>query len=279
MSGDKLSLAYSPCPNDCFIFDALANNKIETGGFQFDVQLSDVEKLNRMAFDGTADITKLSFHAYAYVSDKYIVLNSGSALGFGCGPLVISKKEINAKELNSNQYSVAIPGKYTTANFLFSMAFPESVNKKEMLFSDIEKAVCDGDVDAGVIIHESRFTYAEKGLKKIIDLGNWWEFETQLPIPLGCIAAKRSLGHDMLKKIDALIRDSVAYAFANPYASMPYIKQHAQELNEQVIKEHIKLYVNNYTLELGEVGENAINEMFEKGKKIFPNIGNNIILK
>jgi 1,4-dihydroxy-6-naphthoate synthase len=258
----NLSLGFSPCPNDCFIFDALIHNKINTGDFTFKQEIADVEKLNMLAFDGSLDITKLSFHAYMHCVDKYELLTSGSALGSNCGPLVISKDSFNQSELNNK--TVAIPGKYTTANFLFTIAFPGCKNKIEMLFSDIEEAVLNGTVDAGVIIHENRFTYEQKGLKKIIDLGEFWEQSTKHPIPLGGIAIKRSLPADVKHKVNDMLRASVQFAFDNPKESLGFIKQHSQTMDEEVMYKHIELYVNEYSLDLGEKGKEAIEKMLKK---------------
>lgn len=272
-----MTLAFSPCPNDCFIFDALIHKKIETEGIHFEVALHDVESLNKNALNAKYDITKLSFHALAYCLNNYVLLRSGSALGFGCGPLLISKKEIKLpdKEIKS----VAIPGKMTTANFLFSIAFPHITNKKEMIFSEIEDVLLNNVCDAGLIIHENRFTYAEKGLKKVIDLGEWWESAFNAPIPLGGIAVKRSIDDKLKTKINSLIKKSIEYAFSNPESSMPYVRRHAQEMREEVMKQHIALYVNQYSVDLGVEGERAIKLLFEKGveKKIFRNHSEKII--
>lgn len=269
----KLTLGYSPCPNDCFIFDALIHNKIDTEGLSFEVELGDVETLNQKALKGELDITKLSFHAYAYVLDKYILLRAGSALGFNCGPLLIEKQSPANRELRNglpvldSDLKIAIPGKMTTANFLFSLAYPHLKNKTEMVFSDIEEAVLSGKVDAGLIIHENRFTYEQKGLKKIIDLGEFWDSLIHAPIPLGGIVIKRDLDASIQQKVNRLIRKSVEYAFTNPESSMPYVKEHAQEMSEDVMKKHINLYVNSFSVELGNEGEKAVKLMFDKAKE------------
>lgn len=271
----KLSLAYSPCPNDCFIFDALIHKKIDTEGLEFEVQLEDVETLNRKALNGDLDITKLSFHAYAYVLKNYILLRAGSALGFNCGPLLVidSKNKSEDSRLHwDNEHlenmTVAIPGKLTTANFLLSLAFPQITNKKEYLFSDIENAVLNGEVNAGLLIHENRFTYETKGLTKIMDLGEFWDSLIHAPIPLGGIVIRRDLDPEIQQKVNRLIKKSVEFAFANPDSSMPYVKEHAQEMSEEVMKKHIALYVNNFSIDLGEVGEKAIQLMFNKAKEL-----------
>ena len=260
-----MTLAFSPCPNDCFIFDALVHHKIDTGGLNFEVVLEDVESLNQHALQARYDITKLSFHAYAYCLKNYILLRSGSALGFGCGPLLISKKEIRNPEAEIK--TVAIPGKLTTANFLFSLAFPHIGNKKEMVFSEIENEVLNEKVDAGLIIHENRFTYQQKGLKKIMDLGEYWESLHHAPIPLGGITIKRNVDNELKTKINLLIKKSIAYAFANPDGAMPYVRAHAQEMSEAVMKQHIDLYVNRFSSDLGTEGTRAVELMFEQGKK------------
>ncbi len=262
----KITLGFSPCPNDTFIFDAMVHGKIDTEGLYFDYILADVEELNRRASNNELDVTKLSYFAFAFISDNYQLLNSGSALGNKCGPLLISKNEIPLSELRN--YSVAIPGKHTTANFLFSIAFPDAANKQEMLFSDIENAILQDKVDAGVIIHENRFTYGQKGLVKLIDLGEYWETQTKMPIPLGGIAIKRSLPDEVKKKVDRVISRSVEYAFANPRSAYDFIKSNAQEMNEEVMYKHIELYVNKFSIDLGEEGKNAVNTMFEKAKEL-----------
>lgn len=258
----KISLGFSPCPNDTYIFDAMVHGKIDTEGLSFQYFLDDVETLNRQAFLEEYDITKLSYAAYPFVSGQYQLLNSGSALGFKCGPILISKKELKLSDIN--KCSVAIPGRHTTANFLFCMVFPDAANKKEMLFSDIEDAVLNEKVDAGVIIHENRFTYMHKGLLKLIDLGEFWEEQTKMPIPLGGIAVRRNFPEELKLKIDRIIKRSVEFANANPFTGFDFIKEHAQEMNDEVRYKHIELYVNKYTVDLGEEGRTAVNTMFEK---------------
>jgi len=276
IQNSELRIGFSPCPNDAFIFDAMVHGKIDTKGLSFDFILADVEELNRRAFKGIPDVTKLSYFAYAYISDKYQLLNSGSALGNNCGPLLISKKKIDLADIH--KYSIAIPGKYTTANFLFSMAFPGAGNKKEMLFSEIENAILKDTVDAGVIIHENRFTYEQKGLIKLIDLGEYWEEQTKMPIPLGGIAIKRSFPDELKQKVDKIIRRSVEYAIANPRSAYDFIKANAMEMNDDVMYKHIGLYVNKFTVDIGMEGKNAVSIMFEKAleKKIITGINKNI---
>jgi 1,4-dihydroxy-6-naphthoate synthase len=263
-SSSPLTLGFSPCPNDCFIFDALIHNKIDTEGLQFEILLADVETLNQKAFKGELTITKLSYHAYAYLTKLYQLLDAGSALGNNCGPLLIANSKIQI----SNITKIAIPGKYTTANFLLSLAFPEAKNKIEFLFSDIEEAVLTGKVDAGLIIHENRFTYEQKGLKKIIDLGEYWETTTKSPIPLGGIVIKRNMPNDLKQKVNRVLRKSVEYAFANPKSCLNFVKQHAQEMSEEVMYKHIDLYVNKYSIDLGADGKNAIKLLFDKAQEL-----------
>ena len=273
----KLTLGFSPCPNDTFIFDAMVNGRIDLGDVEVEVVLADVEELNRMALEGKLDVTKISYNAFAYVHDRYQLLNAGSALGNNCGPLLISKHQLSEDELKTA--SIAIPGKNTTANFLMSFAYPEAQNKQEFLFSGIESAVLDGKVDAGVIIHENRFTYQQKGLVKIADLGEVWEQRTGFPIPLGGIAIHRRVRPDVRKKFDALLKQSVQYAFDNPDASKDYVTCYAQEMDEEVMRSHINLYVNQYSVDLGEKGKAAISKMYEVGKALgMPRVENSVFV-
>ena len=255
-----LSLGFSPCPNDTYIFDALVNGKIGASGFSFDVRMDDVEALNQWAISGEPDITKISFAAYPWIADSYQLLRSGSAMGFGTGPLLVAKN--NSEDFVAGIRTVAIPGKRTTANLLFSEFFPGIKLRKEMLFSTIEDAILKGEVDAGVIIHESRFTYTQKGLKKICDLGELWEQKTHRPIPLGGIAIRRSLPDETKNKIENLVRQSVEFAFAHPVSSNEFIAKHALEMDEEVRRKHIELYVNNFSIDLGAEGEEAIQYLF-----------------
>ncbi|PYR82751.1 MAG: 1,4-dihydroxy-6-naphthoate synthase [Acidobacteria bacterium] len=264
----KLTLAFSPCPNDCFMFDALVHQRIDCEGLEFDVRLADVEALNKAAFAGDVDVTKLSYHAYAYCARDYVLLDAGSALGRNCGPLLVSKRPISREEVASGALRIAIPGTYTTANFLLGLAFPAARNKTELLFSDIERAVLDGRFDAGLIIHENRFTYAAKGLQKIVDLGEFWEGETGAPIPLGGIVVRRSLPDAVKEAVNRLVRRSVEYAFAHRSASLPYVRAHAQEMSEQVMYRHIDLYVNDFSVDLGPDGRRAVELLFEKAKAL-----------
>ena len=261
----KLSLGFSPCPNDTFIFDALIHHKIDTEGLDFEVFFDDVETLNQKAFRGELDITKLSFHAFAHVYKQYALLDAGSALGFGVGPLLICKNENlihNPEELTAN-LKVGIPGKYTTANFLLGIAFPHLVDKQEMIFSEIESALINNMIDVGLIIHENRFTYADKGLHKIVDLGSYWEQLTGCAIPLGGIVINRNLDREIQEKVNRLLRKSVEFAFANPKSGIDFIKEHAQEMSEEVMYKHIELYVNKYSIDLGIEGRKAIDVLFK----------------
>ena len=264
----RLTLGFSPCPNDCFMFDAMVHRRIDLEGLEFDVRMADIEALNAAAFAGQIDVTKLSFHAYAYCIGNYVLLDAGSALGRNCGPLLISKREISRDEVARGDLQIAIPGKYTTANFLLSLAFPRATRKSQLLFSDIESAVLNGSMDAGLIIHENRFTYAAKGLKKIIDLGEYWESETGAAIPLGGIVINRALPDDVQQKVNRVMRRSVEYAFANRTASLPFVRANAQEMSEDVMYQHIDLYVNEYSVDLGREGRRAVEVLFERARTV-----------
>ncbi len=256
----KLTLGFSPCPNDTFIFDALVNSKIDTGGLTLDVILGDVQTLNQWAIEGKLDITKLSYGVLPLVLDKYIVLNSGSALGNGVGPLLISNKEQGMLNVEGN--TIAIPGENTTAHLLFSLAYPNTKNKIFMRYDEIENFVLQ-DKGLGVIIHENRFTYAAKGLHKIIDLGDFWEQQTGKPIPLGGIVVKRNIKTALQQQVDALIKKSIEFAYIKYPELNDYIKKHSQEMSEAVMRQHIDLYVNNYSINLGEDGKAAIKKLLE----------------
>lgn len=254
----KLTLGFSPCPNDTFIFDALVNKKIDTEGLDFEVVLEDVETLNQWALKGKLDITKLSFPAFFQNPETYILLNSGAALGKGVGPLLISKQNIQYSTFNIQHSIIALPGKNTTANLLFSFAYPDAKNKRFMIFSAIEEAVLDEETDLGVIIHENRFTYQQKGLYKVKDLGEHWENKMKVPIPLGGIAIKRTMDKQVSLKVEKLIRKSIEFSFANYPLITEYVKQHSQEMSEDVMRQHIELYVNNFSIDLGAEGKLAI---------------------
>ena len=276
-----LSLAFSPCPNDCFMFDAIVHRRIDLEGLDFDVRLADIEALNTAAFAGAVDVTKLSFHAYAYCADRYVLLDAGSALGRGCGPLLISKRPIAAEEVARGALRIAIPGKYTTARFLMGLAFPSARNTTEVLFSEIEGALVNETFDAGLIIHENRFTYQTKGLRKIIDLGEFWEGETGAAIPLGGIVVARSLPVDVQKRVNRVMRRSVEYAFAHRGESLPYVRAHAQEMSEEVMYRHIDLYVNEYSVDLGDEGRRAVEVLFERARAagVIPDVREELFLR
>lgn len=251
------TLGFSPCPNDTFIFDALVNHKIDTEGFSFDVQLEDVQTLNEWAKADKLHISKISYGVLPLVQDKYSLLSSGGALGKGVGPLLISKKSVaDLKEVD--EMLIAVPGINTTAHLLFSLAFPQAKNKKFLVFHEIENAVLNGTVDAGVIIHENRFTYQDKGLVKLMDLGTNWEEKLNCPIPLGGIIMQKKFEPAIQLKIESLIKKSVEYAFENYPNLTEYVREHAQEMSESVMRQHIDLYVNNYSIDLGEEGRKAV---------------------
>ncbi|OFX51838.1 MAG: 1,4-dihydroxy-6-naphthoate synthase [Bacteroidetes bacterium GWA2_30_7] len=274
----KITLGFSPCPNDTFIFDALVNRKIENKDFEFELKIADVEELNKMILNSELDVSKISYHLYPFVNENYQILNSGSALGNNNGPILISKHKIYLDEINN--LKIAIPGKYTTANLLFSIFFPNAKNKHEYLFSDIEEVILSNEVYAGLIIHETRFTYMKHGLKKIIDLGEKWENEMKQPLPLGGISIKRTIREDIKLKINNLISSSVKHAFENPLGTYNYIKQYSQSLSEEVIQNHINLYVNNFTIDLKEKGRNSIETLFKKAieNKLVPELKSKIFI-
>lgn len=257
----KLTLSFSPCPNDTYIFEPIVNKRIDLKGFEFDIKLEDVENLNKAALLKRPDISKISFNAFTKLYNDYQLLDCGSALGTNCGPLLISKNDIHDSEIKNKK--IAIPGYNTTAFLLLKYAYPEIHNFEEILFSDIENSIIEGRVDAGVIIHENRFTYQEKGLRKIIDLGSYWEDKTGSPIPLGGIAVRRSLPEIVKKQINSILSESIAYAFDHPKSGMEFIKNHAQEMAENVMLSHINLYVNEFTKNLGQDGKKAIQTLFK----------------
>jgi 1,4-dihydroxy-6-naphthoate synthase len=257
-----LTLGYSPCPNDTFIFYALVHGRLPLTGFTLQERLEDVETLNTLALQGALDLTKISYHAFAHLRRDYCLLKSGGALGRGCGPLVVARQAASLESLRGKR--IAIPGRLTTANLLLQLSGEGFDNLLILPFHQIMAAVVDGAADAGVIIHESRFTYRHYGLQQVLDLGQWWEQETGLPIPLGGILARRSLGADLIDTIDAALRASVEYAFTHPEEPKAYIRQHSQELSEQVIESHIDLYVNDFSRDLGEEGRIAIETLFSR---------------
>jgi len=277
-----LSLGYSPCPNDTFIFYALIHGKVDTKNLQFKEILLDVETLNQKALHTELDLSKVSYHAFGHLHKKYCLLKAGGALGGGCGPLVIAKNEYTMDELKGKR--IAIPGKLTTACLLlqlFDSAFSLQPSALSVMpFNKIMDAVKNNEADAGLIIHESRFVYPSYGLKQIIDLGEWWEKETALPVPLGGIIAKRSLGDGLNKKTNKIIKKSIEYAFSNRTEPLDYIKKHSQELSEDVINQHINLYVNNYSIDVGQDGEKAVNELLSRAEDagIIPKIKQQVFI-
>lgn len=256
----KINLAFSSCPNDTFIFDALVNNKIDNEGIEFNPIIADIDKLNIWSSSHRYDITKLSYYAFTKCYEKYKLLNSGSALGDACGPILIKRPET---VLNPNS-SIAIPGELTTANLLLKIAYPSFINKTSVLFSEIEDLVCSGKFEAGLIIHENRFTFQKKGLVKVEDLGDFWFNKTNLPIPLGGIAVSRNFSEQEQKKIDRLILKSLKFSLKNKESASKYVKAHAQEMDAKVIQSHINLYVNDFSIDLGMRGRNAIIKVFEE---------------
>lgn len=261
----KLQIAFSPCPNDTYIFDALVHKKIDTQGIDFEYIIADVEDLNQKALHNTFHITKLSYFAYAYCAHLYQILDSGSALGYANGPLFICK---NGREqvIDSNS-KIAIPGEYTTAHLLFCMAYPTYSNKEFFVFHEIERAIADNRVDAGVIIHENRFTYAQRGFSCLCDLGTAWEQQTQMPIPLGAIAIQRGLPHHVKQTVNTLIRQSIEFANAFPHQSEAFVHTHAQEMESHIKQQHISLFVNDFSLDLGTIGKQAISALYTKAQE------------
>ena len=257
-----LSLGYSPCPNDCFIFYALAHGEVAPD-FRWNISLKDVEALNQLAQKGTLDVTKISYHAFGHLTDGYVMLRSGGALGNGVGPLIVTKERL--ADLSGKR--VAIPGGLTTANLLLKLSQPDDIEVHELRYDKIMPAVAAGEVDAGLIIHESRFTYADYGLHKHLDLGEWWEAETLSPLPLGGIMARRSLGEERLAQIQQTIQDSLRYGYAHRQEAEPYIAAHAQEMSETVRRQHIELYVNDYSLDVGETGEEAVRTLLGRARE------------
>jgi 1,4-dihydroxy-6-naphthoate synthase len=262
-----IDIGFSPCPNDTFIFDALVNHKIDTKGYTFNTHLEDVQTLNEWAIQGKLPVSKISYGVWPLVKNNYHILNAGGALGKGVGPLLIYKENATSTLENDGKptietMSVALPGMNTTAHLLFSLAFPQVKNKKFLLFNEIEDAVLNGQVDAGVIIHENRFTYLQKGLTKWMDLGTYFEETFNAPIPLGGIIARKDMPNEEVQLLDSLIKESVQYAFKNSYEILPeFVKCHAQEMSEQVMRQHIDLYVNDFTEDMGDTGKKAIEQL------------------
>ena len=269
----QLTIGYSPCPNDTYIFYALVHGKVRVPGITFRERLEDVETLNQMALSGKLDLTKISYHALGHLRERYALLRSGGALGRGCGPLLVARHGTELEHIRSG--TVAIPGKLTTAWLLLRLYDPALTNVVVMPFDRIMRAVSDGAVTAGLIIHESRFTYPLYRLEKMLDLGAWWEQYSGLPLPLGGILGKRSLGRDTLLKVEEAIRESLRYARTHPAEVLDYGKKHSQEMDEAVMLKHIDLYVNDFSLDLGDEGIAAVSLLFAEAEKrgIFPTSG------
>lgn len=265
MESRELTLGYSPCPNDTFIFHALVHGVVQAEGLRFRERLEDVETLNRLAARGELDVTKISYGAAPGLLSDYVLLRSGGALGRGCGPLIVAREPFSREEMAGK--AIAIPGRNTTANLLLRLYAPDAAPGVELVYSEIMPAVERGEVDAGLIIHESRFTYPQHGLTKVVDLGEWWERTTGLPIPLGGIMARRALGEETIRRVDDAIRRSVEHAFAHPDASREYVRAHAQEMDDAVARQHIGLYVNRHSVDVGDEGERAIRELFHRAAR------------
>jgi 1,4-dihydroxy-6-naphthoate synthase len=259
-----LTLGFSPCPNDTFIFHALVHGLVDCPGIALAERLEDVETLNRLALDKALDIAKVSFHLLGHIRDNYVLLHSGGAMGRGCGPLVVSARFTGMDQLKGRR--IAVPGRYTTASLLLRLFDPHLDDIVHIPFNEIMGAIARAEVDAGVIIHESRFTYQEAGLSRLLDLGEWWERETDRPIPLGGIVARRSLGKEVVLAIESSLRASVAYALAHPAGANGYIRAHSQEMSDEVCAAHINLYVNNFSLDLGAEGEAAVNALLSRAE-------------
>jgi len=264
MTTPSLTLGFSPCPNDTFMFYPLVHGVVDTAGLSFRERLEDVETLNRLALAGELDVSKVSYHALGHIRDQYALLRSGSALGRGCGPLLVARQNIDPADLRGRR--IAVPGQYTTALLLLRLLDPRLDNFIVMPFNEIMEAVLTGTVDAGLIIHESRFTYQGLGLRKLVDLGEWWEAESGLPIPLGGIVARRSLGAETIAVIERALRAGVVYSRSHPAEATRYIRQHAQEMSDEVCAAHIGLYVNDFSTELGAEGERAIAELLRRAE-------------
>ncbi|MDD2492135.1 MAG: 1,4-dihydroxy-6-naphthoate synthase [Bacteroidales bacterium] len=270
----RLKLAYSPCPNDTFAFHAMVHNLVDCEGLEFDITLADVEQLNKGAQNREYDICKMSYHAFFLMTDKYVMLRSGSALGYHNGPLLVTRKGSKLSSANGEEISkalissrIAIPGEMTTGALLLKIAFPEAKSTYPILFSKIADSIINGEFDAGVLIHEGRFTFKEKGLHLIMDLGENWHTVSSLPVPLGGIAVSRKIDSETASKIGRVLKRSIQFAMDNPEFSGEYVACHAQEMESSVQKKHIDLFVNNHTLEIGEEGERAVKELYLRLKE------------
>ena len=265
-----INVGISCCPNDTFMFWAMLFEKVDSFGLKFRFEMRDIDNLNKAAAEQEFDIVKISYANYPNISQNYQLLTAGSALGFGNGPLLVSRRKIYPDEIP--HLRIAIPGKYTTANMLLTIAYPAAINKKEYLFSDIEEVVLSDEADAGLLIHETRFTYTHKGLQKILDLGEYWEKTTSLPLPLGGIAVRRNLSQNIKQKLNIALKESVKFAIQNPVLPEQFVKQHAQEMDIEVCKKHINLYVNDFSINLSNVGKMAVSTLFEKASNFFLDI-------
>lgn len=258
----KLSLGISPCPNDTFVFDAMLRGAVQPR-LDVDLVMEDVEALNQRAREASLDVTKISFHAWFHVLDEYVLLSSGSALGRGCGPLLVTKDpELTLADLP--RMKVAIPGEWTTANLLLKLMGPQPAAVTPLVFDEVLPAIEAGEVDAGLVIHELRFTYAERGFHLLRDLGAWWEQATGCAIPLGAIIARRNLGAETHRRLAAAIRASAEAAAADPEAARPFMAAHAQDMDPEVMAAHVGLYVNDFTRDLGDEGEAAVRELHRR---------------
>lgn len=260
----ELTLGFSPCPNDTFMFYPLVHGLVDTGGISYRERLEDVETLNLLALAGELDVSKVSYHALGHIRDDYALLRAGSALGRGCGPLLVAAHRIDPADLRGR--TIAVPGRYTTAKLLLQLFDPALDTFIVMPFNEIMDAVLSGSVDAGLIIHESRFTYQELGLHKLLDLGEWWEGETGLPIPLGGIVARRSLGAETISAVERALKAGVGYARSHPDEATRYIGEHAQEMSPEVCAAHIGLYVNDFSADLGDEGIRAITCLLQRAE-------------
>ncbi len=265
----KLTVAYSPCPNDTFMFRDIAVGELTVPGWQIECRLDDIETLNRLALKATFDITKLSFHAYLLAqeahpspsSDQYEMLNVGAAMGYGCGPVVVAKKKLTRRDLAS--CTVAVPGELTTAHLLLRLWAPQATKRIFARYDQIMALIDSGEADAGVVIHEGRFTYEQAGFELVADLGRWWESQTHLPLPLACIAGRKGLGRDTIERFEALLKQAIGNSLAHPDRTHDYIRRHAQETDQAVLAEHIKTFVNDYSLDLGDEGKAAVAKLRE----------------
>ncbi|MCX7912961.1 MAG: 1,4-dihydroxy-6-naphthoate synthase [Thermodesulfovibrionales bacterium] len=268
----KYTFGFSPCPNDTFIFYGMVEKRVDLRGLHFDFIIEDVETLNQLALSKKLDISKVSAHVYFYLHEDYRFLRSGAAFGYGCGPIVVSDRLDLLHQRDT--IKIGVPGRLTTAFLLLKLflerEYPKkSVNYLFLPFNKIMPAINEKQIDAGIVIHEGRFTYENYGLLKIVDLGQWWERETQLPIPLGGIIAKKEIGNDTIKRIEDIIIDSIKYSFSNPDENISFIKRYSQELTDEVIKEHISLYVNSYTFNIGADGWQALKELLGRAEELY----------